>query len=225
MSRILAVKVGPLASAVANSIAHSQSVGGAGNLTLTSTVVTLDTPRHIIVSSLTGDNSGVTFTAYGTDFSGLPIVASTLGAVSSGSPVAADFGVSFLTITKITASGASTGNVEVGTNTVADSAPLFLDEFGFAPTSLQVNASGTVNYTVNQTLDDPTNPNWLWAAGAAATSFANVVWINSPDSNVVGATASAQSNYAYVPKITRVTLNSGSGYVVLQVIQAASPSI
>lgn len=231
MSR-LAVKVGPLASSGATKIALSQAVGGAGNLTLNGALVsggvaTLDTPRRVTITSLTGDNSGVTFTVYGTDFAGYPLQASTLGAVSSGSPVAIDVGVSFLTVTKITASGASTGNVEAGTNGVADSAPLFLDEFGFAPTSLQVNVSGTANFTVAQTLDDPTNPNWIWSAGGTAASFSNVVWINHPDTNLVANTVSVQGNYAYVPKMVRVTLNSesGSGYVVLQVIQAASPSI
>jgi hypothetical protein len=108
---------------------------------------------------------------------------------------------------------------------VASCRPIFLDSYGFAPTSLQVNVSGTVNYTVQQTLDNPTDPNWLTATGATTGSFANVVWINHPDSNLVAATASVQGNYAYVPAFTRVTLNSGSGSVVLSVIQAASPSI
>lgn len=226
MSNIFAVKVGPLVAASANNITLSQTTAGAANLTLngstvTAGVATLDTPRRVIVTSA-GNDSGITFTATGTDFSGNPMVATGTG-TNSG---VLDFGVSFKTITKITTSGAtSVSGVTVGTNGVADSDPIFLDQFGFAPTSLQISVSGTANYTVKQTLDNPTDPFWKWATGAVATSYSNVVWINHPDANLVAATTSQQGNYAYVPKIIKVTLNSGTGYVLLQAIQAASPSI
>ena len=225
MSRVIAVKVGPLVSANTSNIALSQTTAGAANLTLngslaTAGVATLDTPRHVIVTSA-GNDTGITFTATGTDWAGYPISATVTGA-SGG---AADFGVSFATVTKISTSGATSGSgVIVGTNTIADSRPIILDEYGFSPSSLQINASGTVNFTVSQTIDDPTNPNWLWSTGAASSSLSNVVWINHPDSNLVSQTASVQGNYAYVPKMTRVTLNSGTGFVVYQIIQAASPS-
>ena len=226
MTRVLAVKVGPLAAANASNIAQSQTAAGAAMLTLNGTLVSggvamLDTPRRVIVTS-GGNDLGIAFTATGTVWGGQTITATVAG--TNGG--VADFGVSFTTITKISVSGAtSASGVTVGTNTVADSAPIFLDEFGLAPTSLQVNASGTVDYTVQQTLDDPTNPNWLWSAGATQASYSNVIWINHPDANLVGATGNVQGNYAYVPKITRITLNSGTGFVVYQVIQAASPSI
>lgn len=224
MSNILAVKVGPLAAANASNIALSQTTAGAANLTLNGTTVTggvatLDTPRHVIVTS-GGVDTGITFTATGTDFAGYPMVATVAG-TSAG---VADFGVSFKTITQISTSGATSGSgVTVGTNTVADSAPQFLDQFGFAPTALQVSVSGTVNFTVNQTLDDPTDPAWKWATGNQSTSFAKVIWINHPDTNLVSQTASVQGNYAYAPKITRVTLNSGTGFVLYQIIQSATP--
>ena len=224
MSRILAVKVGPLAAASATNIALSQSPGAAGNLTLNGSLVsggvaTLDTPRRVIVTS-GGNDTGITFTAYGTDFAGYPLLAAVAGA-SGG---AADFGVSFKTITRIAISAAAASTVTVGTNTVADSVPLNLDEFGFPVVSLQVNVSGTVNYTVNSTIDDFTNPNWIQGTGGTASAFSNATWVNSSDSAVVSAMASKQSNYSYVPKWVRVTLNSGIGSISLQVIQAASPS-
>ncbi len=226
MSRVLAVKVGPLAAASANNIALSQTTAGAANLTLNGSLVSggvavLDAPRHVIVTS-GGNDSGITFTATGTDFAGYPMVATVAGA-SIG---AADFGVSFKTITKITASGATSGSgVTVGTNAIADSAPICLDEFGFAPTTLQVVVSGTVNFSVSQTLDDFTNPNWLQGTGNTPQAFANATWFPHPDSNMVAKSASVQSNYAYVPKWTRITLNSGTGSVIYSLIQAASPSI
>jgi hypothetical protein len=229
MSRVLEAKVGPLASASATNIATSQTA--VGTVTLNGSLVSggiavLDKPRHAIVTS-GGDDTLLTFTATGTDFSGYPMVASVVGTNTS----TADFGVSFATISAIAvtvtssgAAGTSHSGLTVGTNIIADSVPINLDEFGFPAVALQVIASGTVNYTVNQTLDDFTNTNWLGGAGGISTSFSKATWINSADSAVVAATGSQQSNYAFAPKWMRVTLNSGTGSVVLSAIQAASPS-
>jgi hypothetical protein len=221
MSRLIQATVGPLATAAANNIALTQTPLAAGNLTLNGALVvggvaSLDLPRHVIVTSA-GNDSTVTFTAYGTDFSGQALVASTLGAAIG----AADFGVSFATVSRITTSAATAAAVTVGTNTVADSRPIFLDPFGFAPTSIQVNVVGTVNYTVRQSLD---NPNGATGFGVPL-GMANVNWLDHPDLNVVAATTTKQSNYAYIPTICKVVLNSGTGSVTLEVIQAASPSI
>lgn len=85
------------------------------------------------------------------------------------------------------------------------SAPIVLDIHGRPEISLQADISGTVNYDIEQTLGDP--------AGSPT-------WFDHPDSNLVGATASKQGNYAYVPRAVRVTVNSGSGSVTLTVIQS-----
>ena len=74
--------------------------------------------------------------------------------------------------------------------------------------SLQVVVTGTVNYTVQQTLDDIFDPT------------VTPVWFNHPDTNLVVAASSAQSNYAYIPAAVRITLNSGTGSVKLTAIQA-----
>lgn len=221
MSRLIRVTVGPLAAASANGVGLSQTPLAAGNLLLNGALVVggvavLDRPRRVIVTSA-GNDSTVTFTAYGTDFSGQALVASVAGAAIG----AADFGVSFATITRITTSAATAAAITVGTNTVADSRPIQLDRFGFAPTSLQVSVTGTVNYTIQQTLDDP---NGIDGFGTP-TGLAAMVWVNSADPTVVAATATAQSNYAYVPNCTRIVLNSGTGSVTYTVLQAASPSI
>lgn len=86
------------------------------------------------------------------------------------------------------------------------SAPIPLDIHGRSEISLQVDVTGTVNFTVEQTLDDP--------ADVAA------VWFSHPDAALVGSTASKQGNYAYVPRAVRVTNNSGSGTSKLIVIQS-----
>jgi hypothetical protein len=81
-----------------------------------------------------------------------------------------------------------------------------LDEYSLPQTSIQVTVSGTVNYTVQQTLQDPnspTNPVLPYL----------VSWVNSADPAVIASTATAQSNYTYAPCWAKVTLNSGTGSI------------
>jgi len=221
MSRIIQATVGPLAAAAANNVGLSQTPLAAGDLTLNGVLVvggvaTLDQPRRIIITSA-GNDSAVTFTAYGTDWSGQALQASVAGANVG----AADFGVSFKTVTRIAVSAATAAAVTVGTNGVADSRPIFLDAFGFAPTSLQVTVTGTANYTVRQSMD---NPNGAPGFGVPL-GLQNVTWLDHADPNVVNASASKQSNYAFTPTICKVVLNSGAGSLTFSVVQTASPSI
>lgn len=85
------------------------------------------------------------------------------------------------------------------------SLPMPFDYYGESEVALQASVTGTANYTVQQTLDDP--------AGASPT------WFSHPDSNLVNATTSQQGNYAYLPRACRVVINSGSGTVTLTAIQ------
>lgn len=85
------------------------------------------------------------------------------------------------------------------------SSPIVMDLHGKPEISLQAVVTGTVNYDIEQTLDDPAS---------------SPTWFDHPDSNLVGATASKQGNYAFVPRAIRLTINSGSGSVTLTVIQA-----
>lgn len=67
-----------------------------------------------------------------------------------------------------------------------------------------VTVSGTVNYTVQHTFDDP------------AVGF--TTWFNHP--TVAGLSVSADGNYAFPVSGVRVTVNSGSGTATLKLIQA-----
>ena len=95
---------------------------------------------------------------------------------------------------------------------VGNSAPIPLDTNGEPQCALQAVVSGTATYTVEQTLDDP------YGSGA-------LNWFNHPDANLVGATTSAQSNYAFVPRACRLAVTAGTGIVTLTVIQAGSGQI
>ena len=67
-----------------------------------------------------------------------------------------------------------------------------------------VITSGTVDYTVQHTFDDP---------GVGFTT-----WFNHP--TVAGQIASADGNYAFPVTGIRVTVNSGAGTATLKLIQA-----
>jgi hypothetical protein len=112
----------------------------------------------------------------------------------------------FKTVTAITISSAAAGAITAGTNTIASSMWVRFDEYSLPQTSIQVTVSGTVNYTVQQTMQDPNSP-----TNPVAPYL--VAWVNSADSAVVAATATVQSNYTYVPTWAKVTLNSGTGSV------------
>lgn len=88
------------------------------------------------------------------------------------------------------------------------SATMPLDMHGRPEVSLQANVTGTVNYTIQQTLDD------------VFDSTVTPTWFDHPDSNLVAQTVARQGNYAYIPRAVRVKLNSGTGTVQLIAVQA-----
>jgi hypothetical protein len=86
--------------------------------------------------------------------------------------------------------------------------PAPLDIHGRPDISLQVVATGTVNWTVQQTLDNPFD--------TAITP----TWFPHPDPNMVAQTVNRQGNYAYVPAAVRIVVNSGSGSARLTIVQS-----
>lgn len=212
------VTVGPLASPSANNIATTQTPGAAGNLTLNGALVVngvavLDSPRRVLFTPAGNEASnGTVWTVYGTDWNGSSVSETVVG-VNNPTTVATVY--DYKTVTQIAVNKAQAGALTVGTNGVASSRPIFLDTFAPAPTAIQVTALGTVNYTVQQSLD---NPNTI------AGGYTAVTWVNHPDSALVAATGTAQGNYAYLPFVVRVTLNSESAGVgnsiTMTVIQA-----
>lgn len=83
-----------------------------------------------------------------------------------------------------------------------------LDIHGRPEISLQVAVTGTVNYTVQQTLDNPFD------------SSITPAWFDHPDTNLVAQTVNRQGNYAFVPAAVRLVVNSGSGTARLTIIQS-----
>lgn len=209
--RVISVSVGPLAAASANALALSQTPTTAFTLNgaLTSGgIATLDTPRRVLVTPA-GNESANVFTITGTDRAGNTQTELLAGGNATATYTALDFA----TVRSITLLNPAAGAITVGTNGVASSGWVHMDQYGpVQGAALQCSATGTVNYTVQQTLDSPNG-------GNNPTPAYLMNWINTADSAVVNATASAQSNYAFIPVFTRVTLNSGTGSVKFTVSQ------
>lgn len=163
---------------------------------------TLDTPRRVILTS-GGNDSAKTFTVSGTADGYTPISEVVTGANIG----AASTALIYKTVTSIIPSAATAGTLTVGTNGVSTTRWVRFDDYaGNAQVAIQCTVTGTVNYTVQQTLQDPNDPTSPVADEA-------VVWVDSPDSAVVAATATKQSKYDTVPIWARVVLNSGTGSV------------
>ncbi len=215
--RPITLTVGPLTAASANNIALSQTPAAAGALTLNgSTVVNgvavLDHARRVLIT--TADTTH-TFTVTGTTPTGTAI-SEVVGPITTSAFTTQDF----LTVTSVTINGAATAAVTVGTNGIASTPWARMDEWARPEISIQADVSGTVNYTVQSSNDDP-NSNTNPVIPSAMT------WVNSPDTSAVAATAAIQTSYggfnAYVamsPLWVRILLNSGTGTVTATVVQA-----
>jgi hypothetical protein len=208
--RPVTITVGPLAAASANAIALSQTPGAAGPLTLNGALVTngvavMDTPRQVLITTADSTHN---FTITGTSVAGDALSETIVGSAASSYASV----LSYATVTSVTISGAATAAVTVGTNGIATSNWAALDEWASPQVGIQTVVTGTVNYTIQSTYDNP-NGTVKPIAPSAMT------WINTSDTNAVGATVSLQTNYLFAPRFVRILLNSGSGSVLAHVLQ------
>lgn len=211
--RPVTVTVGPLAAASANNICLSQTPTSSftinGSLA-TSGVATLDTARRVLFTPA-GNDTGKTITLIGTGATGM----SQTEVLSCTNATTFYSNLDFKTVTSITISSAAAGAYTVGTNAIASSAWVRMDDYAPSQISIQCTVSGTVNYTVQSTLDDPNST-------SNPVAPYSVTWVNSSDANVVGVAATAQSNFMFAPIFARVTLNSGTGSVTSMFLQSSN---
>lgn len=142
-----------LDDADADAVCESQTLGAAGALTLDGAAVsggvaTFDIARKIGIAS-TANFSAVTFTVTGTDPDGVAQVVTLSG--PNNNTVETD--AYFKTITSVEADGALGTAVTVGTVDEACTQTIPLDYWATEAAALSVNVVGTINYTVQQTLN------------------------------------------------------------------------
>ena len=214
--RALKLTVGPLVAASANNIALSQTTSGAAALILNGTlasggVATLDTPRNILITD-GGNDSTIKFIVAGTTFGNSPVTETVTG--TNGGTVATL--TDFATVTSIKTTGATSGSgVTVGTTTTAGSNWLCMDEWALSPLACQVEVTGTINYTMQLTSDDPNGYN-------STLTIPGVTWDSSMPGLLVSQTTSAFTVFTGIPKFVRILLNSGTGSLLGRVTQAGS---
>ena len=183
--------------AISGAAAAGVTVGMAG-------VGTMDSARRIIMTS-GGNDTGITFTVYGTDWYGTPIT----DVVTGASGAAASTVLSFKTVTGVLTSGAVATTITVGTNGVADSPWVRFDDLAAnSQTTIQTLVSGTVNYDVETAMLDPNT-----IGDYAYQNPYLVSWLDALDTELVAETASKSGFFAYTPVWARITLNSGTGTV------------
>lgn len=202
----------------ATSVAASQSPG-AGAITLNGSAVVngvaiLDTYNELtnsepginVAIASGGDDSGITFTVYGTNSNGQNVSDTFAGAATD----TAISNIAFNTVTRVTHTGSVAGTVTVGTTAEGASRWITWDYLGDSPFNLAffVQVSGTVSYTVQYTLDDPNN----LSPGLAYPVPIDTTVANKTDN---------QNSAITTPIIaTRVVINSGSGMIRARFIQA-----
>jgi len=201
--RPITVTVGPLATANATAIAAAQTP--TVSFTLASSPVLLDTARRVLFTTVSASDNGKTVTITGIDVNN-QTQTEIVTLVNANSVTTSFSALDYKSVSSITISAAAVGSISVGTNTVASSAWVRLDEWALPQTSVQVTATGTVNYTVQQAMQDPNSP-------TNPISPYLVSWVNISDPNMVSQTATAQSSYAYAPTFVKLVLNSGTGSV------------
>lgn len=216
--RPITVTVGPLTSASGTNVRTASGVLAAGAVVLNGSLVsggiaTFDNARRVLFTT-TADETTKTAILTGTNWSNNPI-GETITLVNASTVASL---LDYKTLSSVVVSAALTGNLSIGTNGVASSPWVMFDSWASPAIALQVAVSGTANYTVQQSLDDPNDPTNPVAA-------ASMAWVNSSDTNVVSVAATAQSNYAFAPRYARILLNSGSGTATATFIQAESVSL
>lgn len=236
----------PAISAVANGIAQSQTPGGAGDLTLNGSGVAtypyfnpiggpgpggaststrsearFNPPRQVTITTA-ADESGKTFTIYGTDRAGISISETMTGpSTATGTTVKI-----FASVTRIAVSAATTGAITAGWGAVSYTRWIGLgNREGHGTFRVLAIVTGTVNYDIEVSAM-PANRRFFHDVGNTSNTpgtYAGGDQMDDTDNSLAtGKTANfgldLQNPYAWV----RVKKNSGTGSVRLRVLPNTS---
>jgi hypothetical protein len=193
----ISVTVGAVA-ANDQAVAASQNVVAAGNLTLASTPVTFSYPAQLVITT-SANYAAVTFTITGTGPTGAPQTENITGPnTTTGNST-----LYWKTVSQVYANGGVAGGaVKVGTTGLSSTRWFRFDSFANPVTYIQIDASGTVNYTLQTTMDDtddPFNPVALTA----------MTWLS--DTNFTSQSATKTGSWTATPTFARIIQNSGTG--------------
>ena len=228
--RPLITKAGPYAAASATGIFSAATPTTGTALTLvTKTVDTVQ--RRLLVTPVSQTNPGTLLVTGLNAFS--DTISETISVpASSSSTILSVLDYKSL-ISIVPAGGPWTANISIGTSasTTAGSSPwLRLDNYGLSQTKIQIVVSGTINWTVEGSDDDP---NVQVPAGMNATTQliapSAMTW-TAPDStnlsskaaNAIYELGASSGVTGGVPLWLRLTANSytGAGQAIMTVVQS-----
>jgi|SRR5215472_7418542 len=219
------VTVGPLAAASANNILTSITPTSGTALTLngstvTAGVATLDTPRKVLLT-FGVEAANRTLVITGTNATGNPIQETVTVASGAGGTVATT--QDFLTVkSALPLGGGWTAAITIGTNGVASSPWKFIT-YELSPTNMSIGVvvSGTVNFTIEYTYDNPNNNQVTPTGGGVNGSYPAPVtsWQHTVLKNLAVTTDGVINDPIYA---WRLTLNSQTnpGFATATGIQA-----
>lgn len=218
--------VGPLAAASANNIVTSTTPVSGTKLTLNGALVTggvavMDKPRRVLLT-FGNEASARTLILTGTNASGNGIQ-ETLAVPAGGASTIASTQDFATVISALPLGGGWTAAATIGTNGVGGSLPQIWDWY-VAPGegTWQVTATGTVNWSIDMSMSVP-NSNSNQLGGALGNYPAPLVWSN-PISGLTAQTANAFASVVDFPITAwRGTINSGTGSIVVNFLQAGLP--
>lgn len=192
-------------AAVANYLATSQKPAGAIALTLTATL-TLTPPRFVTITSV-ADETAKLFTVVGLGVDGLTqteVIAGLDTATATSTLV-------YSSVSSITVSAGTTGNVTAGFAQSGFSEWIPMDIY--TPnqvTTVSATLTGTANYSIQYTNEDP------WDHTFDQTAVAH------PTAALTGATASQTASSTTLMRALRYKINSGTGTLRLTIVQQST---
>ena len=179
-------------------VAASQNVVAATSLTLTAGAASLSYPAQLVLTA-SANFTGVTFTVVGTGPAG-QIQTETLAGPNTTTVNSVLY---YKSVTSITSDGGVAGGaIKVGSTGLTSTRWVRFDSFASPVTAVQVDASGTVNFTVQTTMDDPNDP-------FSAPAVTAVNWVS--DANFTSKAATTTGSFSATPTFARVIQNSGTG--------------
>lgn len=184
-----------------NSVSSVFVSGNAGSVQVGSfdgATFTGATARQVTITP-TGNESSNTFVVTGRDINGNVFSES----VAGQNAVASTTNSYFYTVTSVTIANNAANALTVGMTNTASSPWVRFDDFAPSNISIQCSVTGSATYTVQSTLQDPNDP-------ISPVSEGSLVWVNTSDTAVVGATSTQQSNFLFAPKFARVILTTTS---------------
>lgn len=175
-------------------------------------VATMDYARQIAIAS-DGNDSGITFTVVGTDADGYALTE----VVTGPNATTVESTGYFKTVTSVTTSAAAVGNITVGTVDEIATQTIPLNWRSDDGATINVDVTGTIDFTVQQTFDDVQRP-----SAAARSATQNSQWLNI--SALAAKTADTTSTTTVGATAIRLIVNSYSSTAELQlnVIQPMS---